>query len=429
MSSITKSATEAISRQCNQEKPGSSQAGSFIDSNRDPFEDQVEASEENAPESWDHPHILDLGLTFDYGMHRPRKPMAGTRHEIFKHPTISRHRQANHDTASPVPTQTWIQFFHALCCTTLYNTLVLWLLLIRFTICLLGVAFLEVDWEAKGTDIFDSTVLKCIDLILSSLSLFLLLFSVALEIFSEKRLFIEDVLLLLPVSVLPVVLHCMALFGKGKDIGYFAQNYFYLGWPLLLVLSILRYFRVLGRRALLADTVKRSHQSTRSIDFIWTTSTNQDDEWLMDELSRTVGPSKFVRLHRYVTESGYDVEHGRDESCERRNNMFQGRTAICADNLGPPDWHEVFKQFTSSMRNGTTTGIFFCGPSKIAAAVKEAAMASMLDSRYRGLSNNADVKQTTGLNSHFFSNEKANNVTDSLTRSFNVRYVFRAMTF
>lgn len=302
-------------------------------------------------------------------------------------------------------------------------------MLIRFTVCLLGAAFLDVDWEARGTDIFDSRALKCIDLALGTFSFLLLLFSVVSELASERRLFIEDIMLLIPLSALPVILHTLAFLGKGKDIGYFAQNYFYIGWPLLLVLTIFRYFRVLGRRALLADTVKRTHQTTRSIDFIWTTKTTQDDEWLMDELSKTVGRSKYVRLHRYITEEARkDVEHG-ERSHDHHTNMFQERATLCTETLGSPDWHEIFAQFTSSMRNGTTTGIFFCGPPKIAAAVKEAAMESMLDSRYRGLSNKAQVKRTTGLHSQFFSQDKANPVTDSLTRSFNVRYVFRAETF
>lgn len=427
--SITKSVNEAISRQCIDKairrETSDSSLNTEVSSGNE--RDQIERSD--GP-SWDHPNISDIGITFDFGIHRPRRPMAGARTEVFKHPTLTRNDRE--DTMSPVPTQTWIQFFHTLSGTTLFNTVMIWILLIRFSVCLMGVAFLEVDWDEKGPEIFDSIQLKCIDLVLSVVSLVVLLFAVACEFVAEQRVFVEDVLLLIPVSCMPVVLHTMALLEQAQDFGYFAQNYFYIGWPLLLVLNVFRFFRVLGRRAFLADTVRPSHQTIRSIDFIWTTHTSEDDKWLVEELSRSIGRPKFVRLHRFITrEPAPDIESGEfdGQNSQDIGNMFHQREVICADNYCRPNWYHIFEQFTSKMRNGSTTGIFFCGPPAMAAAVKEAAMASMLDSRYRGLSNKVETKQGPVLNSLLFSQGKSGRVPDSLTRSFNVRYVFREEKF
>lgn len=428
--SITKAANEAISRQCIDkaiQRDGSDSSLSTVVSSGIET-DHIERSD--GP-SWDHPNISDIGITFDFGIHRPRRPMAGARPEVFKHPTLIGNRDRK-DDMSPIPTQTWVQFFHTLSGTTLFNTLMIWILLIRFSVCLVGAAFLEVEWDRKGPEVFDSVLLKCIDLVLSLVSLFLLLFAVACEFVAEKRAFVEDILLLIPVSCMPVVLHTMAFLEQAQDVGYFTQNYFYIGWPILLVLNVFRFFRVLGRRAFLADTVRRSHQTIRSIDFIWTTHTSEDDKWLIEELSRSVGRSKFVRLHRFITrETAPDIESREFNGQRSRDidNMFQQREVICADNYGRPDWYQIFEQLTSKMRNGSTTGIFFCGPSAMAAAVKEASMASMLDSRYRGLSNKVETKQGPALNSLLFSQGKSGHVPDALTRSFNVRYVFREERF
>lgn len=381
----------------------------------------------------DLPNISDAGITLDVGIHRPKRVKPRERIEVFRHPTLRKRRDDTTDLSN-IPTQSWCQFLHSLSGTTVYNILVLWLLLIRFSINLLGVAFREVDLQGDGGRVFKSTGMTVIDLTLSAASMLLLMFAVITELLAEKRMYVEDITLLLPLSCIPTVFHLVTFFNPKAETGRFAPNLFYIVWPLTIALNLLRYFRVLGRRAFLSESVRRSYQSTKSVDFIWTTPTSTDDSWLIEELQRSIGRSKFVRLHRFITreappdiESGAPLETKNGES--EQSNKNHELPLLCRDHYGMPDWPYIFERFTSNSKNGTTIGIFFCGPMRMGAEVKAAAMHSMLDSRYRGLSNQAKTKQGLGFSSLLFAQGNSEVVPDALTRSFNVRYVFREEKF
>lgn len=379
------------------------------------------------------PNISDAGITLDVGIHRPKRIKPRDRIEVFRHPTLGRKRN-DVTNLSNIPTQTWCQFLHSLSGTTVYNILVLWLLLIRFSINLLGVAFREVDLRGSGAHIFKSTGMTVIDFTLSTVSALLLMFAVIIELLAERRLYVEDVTLLIPLSCVPIVFHILTFLHPRVETGLFVPNLFYIVWPLTIALNLLKYFRVLGRRAFLSESVRRSYQSTKSVDFMWTTPTRADDSWLIEELQHSIGRSKFVRLHRFITreappdmESGHPIQMN-DGELEQPDNNNEA-SLLCRDHYGSPDWSYIFERFTSNSKNGTTIGIFFCGPTWMGAEVKAAAMHSMLDSRYRGLSNQAKTRQGLGFNSLLFAQGASDVVPDALTRSFNVRYVFREEKF
>nr|QKG86322.1 NAD(P)H oxidase NOX3 [Asparagopsis taxiformis] len=303
-----------------------------------------------------------------------------------------------------IGSQTWVELLSMIVNTVSYNSVMLWLLLLRLFVDLMGVAFLVVDMQAVGTDIFESRVLTYWDLVMAIVLLGMLLFANVVEIVAERRMCVEEVLLLVPLSIAPVVVHVLALLGIGVERGEISRHLFWTLWPLVLFLYVLRYFRILGRKALLAERERRWHQATKSVDFIWTTGTRADDGWLVEELAEKIGASRYVRLHRFITREEADVEDGGDG----------GGYRLVRDHYGRPNWKEIFDTFTKRMKNGNTAGIFFCGPASMAVQVKQAATNAMLDSRYRGLASGG---------------RSDDDDTDSLARSFNVRYVFREEKF
>lgn len=317
----------------------------------------------------------------------------------------------------------------------MYSAITLWLLIIRLTFNLLVLAFNGTDFSKQGMNIFEHNALIAVDLAFGVLCAILIIVAIVMEAVSEDRIILEDVFFLAPLVCAPLVLQAMTLAGKNMEDGSFTKHYFLVYWPLLLLLYLVRYFRVLGRRALLADTVRNSHQTTRSVDFIWSTRTRKENEWLVHELSRSLGPTCFVRLHRFLTKQREaDIEEGglRGAFGKRQvSDLFQENELAFKDHYGYPDWQSIFKNLTSKLKNGTTVGIFFCGPPRMAADVKKAATLSMLDSRYRAVSNSAktltvdDESGSLRLNSKEFSRATP----DALTRSFNVRYVFREEKF
>lgn len=69
----------------------------------------------------------------------------------------------------------------------------------------------------------------------------------------------------------------------------------------LLLLLVYRLASVIGSRILQADRVgDQWFNDLRSVDFMWTTPTEGDDEWIRDEFS-DLADGKRLRLHRYVT--------------------------------------------------------------------------------------------------------------------------------
>ncbi|KAI0566559.1 Ferric reductase [Gracilaria domingensis] len=383
------------------------------------------STSEGAEEEPRGPDIQDAGRTVLNGIKRPRRHPRPYLADIKKTPHMIRSR--DHEDYSIIPTQTRSQFLYTLVSTSMFNTAMLWLLLIRLSVSLLAVAFSMVDFAGEGTDVFRSLCFTWVDVVLSGIFFVMLLFAIIAELASEKRAIVEEWFVLLPLACLPFVFHSMALAGKGTGIGHIASFEFYVGWPILVMTFLFRYFRIVGRRALLSDTVRKSYQTTKSVDFIWTAKTRDDDMWLIEELSKTVGNSSFVRLHRFITRE-QNPERNQKKSLPRSPGSFHGEL-VFRDNYGRPNWQQIFKTFTSKMRNGTTAGIFFCGPPKMAAEVKQAATMAMFDSRYRSISTAQEPTDVARMQSLLFSQGSGPTIPDSLTRSFNVRYVFREERF
>lgn len=384
------------------------------------------AEDENETEA---PNIFDAGGTvFFDGLKRPRKHGRPYLADIKKTPHIIRSR--DHEDISVIPTQTWSQFLYTLATTSMYNTTMLWILLIRLSVNLLAFVYGLVDLGQKGTDIFQSLPFTAVDVVLSGIFLVMLLIAMISEVISEKRTIIEEWLVLLPVASAPFVVGCLALSGQGMRNMYFASYMFFIGWPLLIITFLFHYFRIVGRTALLSDTVRKSYFTIKSVDFIWTTQTGEDDMWLIEELSKSIGNSGFVRLHRFITQER-NVEGTAEilRSLSGDSNDSDQEALLLRDNYGHPNWQQIFKSVTSKMKNGTTAGIFFCGPPKMAVEVKKAATMAMFDSRYRSLAAAQNHAGAGQLQSLLFSQASGPSIPDSLTRSFNVRFVFREENF
>lgn len=375
------------------------------------------------------PEIFDVGGTiFFSGLKRPRQHGRPYLADVKKAPHIIRSR--DHEDISVIPTQTWSQFLYTLSTTSMYNTVMLWIILIRLTVNLLAFVYGLVDFGKPGTNVFQHPALTIVDVVLSSIFLAMLFVAMFSELLSERRTIIEEWFILLPVACVPFLIGCLALAGQGLKKIYFSSFLFFIGWPLLVITFLFHYFRIVGRRALLSDTVRKSYFTTKSVDFIWTTRTGDDDMWLIEELSKSIGNSSFVRLHRFITQ-----EKHVDETARRLGSLYgnshdrHAEGLLFGDNHGRPNWQQIFKGVTSKMKNGTTAGIFFCGPTKMAIEVKQAATMAMFDSRYRSITTAQNREKAGQLQSLLFSQAGGPTVPDSLTRSFNVRFVFRVEYF
>ncbi|CAN8077150.1 unnamed protein product [Agarophyton chilense] len=418
--SVTKEINEEISRNFFQK----TRMDDVIDMSQSSWPSEYSSSQcgENSVRG---PDILDAGRTLFFdGLKRPRKQSRPFLADIKKTPHMIKTK--GHDDLSVIPTQTRSQFLYTLASTSMFNTIMLWLLLLRLSVCLLAVCFSMVDFEGKGTDVFRSPYFTWVDDILSGIFFAMLLFAMVAELVSERRATIEEWLVLLPLAGAPFLFDNMALAGRGTETGHIAAFEFYVGWPILVLTFLFRYFRIVGRRALLSDTIRKSYQTTKSVDFIWTTKTRDEDKWLIEELSKSVGSSSFVRLHRFITRE--ETPEDQETSVPRSPGSFRGEL-LFRDNYGRPNWPEIFQNFTAKMKNGTTAGIFFCGPPKMAAEVKQAATMAMFDSRYRSISTAQETTDIGRMQSLLFSQNKGPAVPDSLSRSFNVRYVFREEKF
>lgn len=144
-----------------------------------------------------------------------------------------------------------------------------------------------------------------------ALGLFLasaILICVGVELLALGRAFfhsvgrVVDLVLLVPCAAASNALGMYALTRSAKGIPVaLAATHFALLVGGLGVLLVLRLARVVGARVALADRHRDStFTKLRAVDFLWTTPTDADDEWIRDEL-RDLANGQTLRLHRFVT--------------------------------------------------------------------------------------------------------------------------------
>lgn len=307
---------------------------------------------------------------------------------------ISIPRGTNGTLKNPQNERNTAQLVYTITNSCAFNTTMLWILMVRLFINLMSIVFEHSDASGKGAAILESIGIQVSDFVLASVFAIGLCTAISSEIASEKRISTLEVFVSLPLASVPVILGiltwCHVPVGNGK----LAVIYFAIVWPTTVVAFLFRYFRALGERALLSGSVKKADELCSSMDFIWTTKKREDDVWLLEELTRSIGSTRFVRLHRFITEES--------------GGRMEGDAATRA-HYGRPNWGDILHKVVRNVRNGGTVGIFFCGPVDMAGAVKEAATLCMFDSRCRGMRH----EEGAGLSG------------DSVARSFNVRFVFR----
>lgn len=345
-------------------------------------------------------------------------------------------------------TEPWLEFFVNMSHSAVGNTLLLWLFLIRYAGNLMLIGLKDANMARQGTQLFRNQAATFLDLGLGLLVSGILVAQLFLEIVNSSLAFL-DLILLLPLVSIQTSVHILYLLGVLRNQGSFTFNLIALVWPLGFACFLVRYFRIVGRRISLVQTVNASHRSLRSLDFVWTTPKASDDDWLCSDLASTIAFSsatsatRAVRLHRFITrESTPDVEAG------------ESIAAIPGfkNNFGRPCWDTLFTALVNNSPNGTCIGVFVCGPPSLTSAVKAAALRAMIESRikthtYRG--NQRSVLpgplKREDITAQFDSNEvscfgdptaldvaptlPATDKAEDWTRSFNVRFVVREENF
>lgn len=111
--------------------------------------------------------------------------------------------------------------------------------------------------------------------------------------------------------------------------------------PCLFFFLVLRLYRVVGDRVLLAEkTACDSFSETEQMDMIWTTPDTKSDLWLQDELLGITGG--FVGLHRFVTRE-QQGEGGECQELSRRFNTSFGER---------PNFDTIFRKIAHTSPSG-----------------------------------------------------------------------------
>lgn len=340
--------------------------------------------------------------------------------------------------------ETWAEFLlNHVSYSAMGNTFLLWVILIRFGFNLTALAFYDVELRRLGSKIFNTDAVMWVDFALGSWISLTIAFQMVIEAFANSIELI-DLIVIYPLISTQTVFHLFYLSGTFLSSGGFTNHCFVLIWPLAISSFLLRYFRIAGRRILLVESVTSTHRQLRSVDFVWTTPTATDDEWLCADLADTTREDRAcraVRLHRFLTkELEPDVETGE----------AIGAIPGFKNNYGRPDWYSLFTSMAVNSPNGVCIGVFVCGPKALTAAVKKAALRAMIESRQRshtyrkhtGGQSEPDLPVDPAL-AAFEAGEVSQYVSgyghetsptstatiEDWTRSFNVRFVVREENF
>lgn len=354
-------------------------------------------------------------------------------------------RVQSHDLEAGPATETWLEFLINFSHSAVGNTSLLWLMLMRFAGNLMLVAVKDASMSRQGTQLFRHPAATGLDFVLGALIGSILISQVFLEI-ANSSLDLIDLLLLLPLNCIQPAVHILFFCGVLHDQGHFTFNLIALVWPLGFACFLFRYFRIVGRRIALVDTVNASHRTLRSLDFVWTTPKASDDDWLCSDLASSIAASRHsretgtVRLHRFITrELPPDIEAG------------ESIAAIPGfkNNFGRPCWDQLFTALVNNSPNGATIGVFVCGPAGLTAAVKTSALRAMIESRWRTMKYRGQRSKPTrevesrSEEGHSFESDQVSayrrpggatevprgNEVQDWTRSFNVRFIVREENF
>lgn len=258
-----------------------------------------------------------------------------------------------------------------------FNWILLWLMLLRFALVAIGNIVDQFNLAYIGLGIFQSTWFNSIDLFLAVTITVPVLCAIVMEIYMHgSQEYLADTLgnsfdlfLLLPLLFLCIALHILNFAGVGDTVQHVAKLTVFAIWPVLSLFLLWRIGRTIGSRVMLAQYVKASHAQTKSVDYLWTSKTYEDDAWLIEELL-PLAESKIVRLHRFITRHGPKTEPW----------MLDYEKIPLKTTYTRPDWEDVFGSLVERARSGSVIGVFFCGPDNMARMVQQAAMNAMAKS-------------------------------------------------
>lgn len=272
-----------------------------------------------------------------------------------------------------------VSLLHGLHSVT-FSLAVVWSVLARYTVVALAAIMRGFSPATMGLAMFRVRGLLVADLGLATAAAVPLATAIVCEatvlgprVYLRRRGSVVDAAVLVPLALAGVAIDLAALCGVGGDAGWFGVVNLAVLWPLLLATLVYRLMRVAGSRLLLAQNVRSSHSATRSLDFVWTAPTQDDDGWLVEELL-PLCHSGTVRLHRHITRAGpVDEAWSRDYSRVPLHTTYKR-----------PDWDALFNGIVERSRSGTVVGIFFCGPPVMSKGIQEAAQRAMAASLAKG---------------------------------------------
>lgn len=261
--------------------------------------------------------------------------------------------------------------------TVTVNWVMLWLMMVRFTLVFIGFPFLQFSFSQKGLGVFESTGLNIADFVMAALITVPILGAIVMEIYvsnitkflSENIANSFDLFVLLPFLFVCIALHILNFVNIGEKTPHISKLIVLIIWPVLSFFIVWRIIRTIGSRVLLAPSYRSSHALTRSLDYIWVGKTHEDDSWLIEELL-PLAESKIVRLHRFITRQAATVE----------NWTLDYERVPLKTTYKRPDWDEVFGSLVERSRSGTVIGVFFCGQDSMARMIQQAALKAMAKS-------------------------------------------------
>jgi NAD(P)H-flavin reductase len=264
------------------------------------------------------------------------------------------------------------------------NLALMWILILRAFIAGFATLFNEVSLLHNGLTVYKSTALLAVDTVLATAIALGVGLPALLEVHELGAAPVSwlDLTALTPAAVFGVVTNALAMAGVGRDVNLFGILTIVVVWPVTALLFLARLVRVVGERMTLGKRSLQAHGEIQSVDFYWTAATQEDDGWLVEELL-PCAYSKHTRLHRYITRA-----QPRDEEWMER--LEPGTAPPFSTEYRRPDWDEIFNEVAERARNGSTIGVFLCGPTPMAKQVEEAAMKAMRNSIVRGLQSGAN---------------------------------------
>lgn len=255
----------------------------------------------------------------------------------------------------------------------------------------LWVVLLCILIEAINKIFFDGLLdgLTYTTLIILGLLLFFLLFELFLEIvihgflhyFKNFRRFLS--LLDVPILFVLVSLCFISEILKDQKSIVFEIVMFVCLGVLFIYLFIRLTLRV-GSKNVLQLPHGKKVACVRSVDFVWVNSTNNDMEWMLDDLKHLDDHHKSCRSN---CAQGLTFHHQlyitREEPSMK--SSFKNIEFLS----GRPNWHNIFegtkdRVLSHAMQQGNSIGVFFCGPPSLGEIIrKECIIQTILSKKYK----------------------------------------------